>query len=341
MTAKEPDLLPDLEWMPLPSFLVDSDRQFLRYNDAFSRIFPAVKTGADVSGVIRDPEFLAAVQNVMTNRQPLSCEISQKGQTSHYFSVWIKALTPPSDLLIICLQETTKQHEAARMRSTFVADVSHELRSPLTTMIATLETLKGRAGNDLETRTRFIDMTAAEASRMRHIVDDLLTLSATEARRHIPPVQQVNLKELLENIVKLSSERLIKNNITIRVILEDGLPPVRGEWDELFKVFQNLLDNAINYGDEDSVITIQLFADPAGRSQNISVNNYGPVISPHHIPRLTERFYRADSSRSRHLGGTGLGLAIVKHILSRHKCKLQIESNPQDGTSFTVFCPLN
>lgn len=331
---------PNLEWMPLPALLVTEDRITLAWNGDFQRLFPVAEKSSDVAGMIRDPDFLATLKSTIKTGQAGECQISIKGQTDHFFTVWIKALdhkaTEDNRLYIIHLKETTKEHEAERMRSTFVADVSHELRSPLTTMIATLETLQGPAGTDTATRERFLSITADEAHRMHRIVNDLLALSATEAREHIRPNQQVNLNAVIGNIIQTLAERLANKNMTVKTHLANNLPTITGEHDELIKVFQNLLDNAIQYGDEGSIITVTLNSDTGGDEQRVEINNFGNTISPKHIPRLTERFYRADSSRSRALGGTGLGLAIVKHILGRHSTSLRVKSTDVDGTTFSV-----
>ncbi len=326
----------NLEWLPLPAFLVASNQTILAWNGKLHQIFPKISLGQDASTLMRDPSFLNCLKNVVGHKNPCECEISIKGRADHYFTLWINPIDTHNDQFIIHLKETTKEHEAERMRSTFVADVSHELRSPLTTMIATLETLKGRAGEDTATRSRFLEMTAAEAGRMHRIVDDLLTLSATEARKHIHPTDAVDLKLILENIVKTASERLSNKNMQVSVSLQSNLPPIVGDRDELIKVFHNLLDNAINYGEKNGSITVTLATGQNENTQNVSFNNRGNIIEPHHIPRLTERFYRADSSRSRHMGGTGLGLAIVKHILGRHNSSLRIESNEAEGTTFSA-----
>jgi len=336
MSEKPKKAYPNLQWMPLPTFLVGRDRQLIAGNAEFQKLFPSAESGSDAAVVIRNPEFLNCLDTVIENRQASECEISIKGQNNHYFTVWLKALSDHEGLFIIHLMETTKAFKAERMRSTFVADVSHELRSPLTTMIATLETLKGRAGEDAATRARFLEMIATEAGRMHRIIDELLVLSATEARQHIRPNNNLDLKSVLENIVQTSSERLAEKNMTVSLNLAADLPTITGDRDALIKVFQNLLDNAINYGDIESVITISLTASPDAMRQTVAVKNFGDVISAKHIPRLTERFYRVEESRLRHLGGTGLGLAIVKYILSRHRTKLDITSNESEGTIFSV-----
>ncbi|GHF11536.1 hypothetical protein GCM10017044_01640 [Kordiimonas sediminis] len=339
MTPLKPEYLPDLNWMPLPALLVGYDRHLVAFNRQFEDMFPSANVGLDMSMVIRDPGFLDAIDRVVHTNERLTSNFSTKGQAERHFTSYIQPLVGYDDLLIISLYETTKAYESERMRSTFVADVSHELRSPLTTMIATLETLKGRAGEDKATRDRFVDMTAAEAGRMHRIVNDLLALSATEARKHITPSERVSLKPILESIIKLVRERAAQKGMTVQADIASDLPAIAGETDQLTQVFQNLIDNAINYGDRSTDLKIRLFRDAAKNMQGVSVTNFGNVISPDHIPRLTERFYRVDSSRSRHLGGTGLGLAIVKHILGRHKGRLSVESSEESGTIFTVYLP--
>ena len=339
VSSRDPDGLPKLGWMPLPAMLVAADRRLRACNARVSTLNVTPITDSDIAFTIRDPGVLACLDRVMETGLEEECSLLIPGQAQRVFTVWVYRVDLERGHYMLTFYETTQAFEAERMRSTFVADVSHELRSPLTTMIATLETLKGNAGSDPAARARFLDLTTAEASRMHRIVDDLLALSATEARRHIPPVDKVALASMLQNIVATASEKLSLEDRTVQLDLAEGLPPVTGDSDALCQVFQNLFDNAVKYGAPGSEIIITLEKDTQRGQQIVRFLNHGDVIPAEHIPRLTERFYRIDSSRSRHLGGTGLGLAIVKHILGRHHGHLHIESSDEGGTIFSVFLP--
>jgi two-component system phosphate regulon sensor histidine kinase PhoR len=243
---------------------------------------------------------------------------------------------------------------AEQMRVDFVANVSHELRTPLATLLGFIETLQGPARDDAEARDRFLEIMKAQGNRMSRLVNDLLSLSRIETNEHKPPSERVALGPVLEGVKATLDLEARRKDMTVRLDAEAGLPAVIGAEDELAQVAQNLLDNAIKYGRPGTEITVtarlaeRLPASfpggpgggPGGAAAvAIAVRDRGDGIPPEHIPRLTERFYRVDTARSRELGGTGLGLAIVKHIVSRHRGALTIQSTPGDGSVFTVFIP--
>lgn len=337
-------LLPDLNWIPMPALLVDRERRFLVGNQLMAEIFRLPAPGADMSMAIRAPELLNAFEKSLESRCRVSFSLSRYRLVERHFSGWIEplktTLAAQSDLFIVMVFETTVSVEAERMRSTFIADVSHELRSPLTTMIATLETLQGKAGDDPKIRAKFLDMVSREASRMHSIVNDLLALSATESKRHVVPSGQVDLSELLKNLLETFDQRLLQKSMSMEIDMQDGLPLISGEHEDLQKIFQNLIDNAIKYGSKETAVRVGLSSDAAGKQQTVYVNNMGSPIPEEHLPRLTERFYRVDDSRSRSVGGTGLGLAIVKHIVNRHQGRIHVKSNLEEGTTFFVTLPV-
>jgi two-component system phosphate regulon sensor histidine kinase PhoR len=213
------------------------------------------------------------------------------------------------------------------MRADFIANASHELRTPLSTLIGFLETLAGPAREDTEARARFLPIMLEQARRMARLVSDLLSLSRIELHEHTPPTGRVDLTAILHGVADALEIKAKNRGMAIR-IEADRLPPVLGDADELAQVFQNLIDNAVKYGSRNS--EVRVMAGPAEVDR-------GEGIPREHLPRLTERFYRVDSARSRELGGTGLGLAIVKHIVNRHRGHLEIESAPGEGSRFTVY----
>jgi two-component system phosphate regulon sensor histidine kinase PhoR len=250
------------------------------------------------------------------------------------------------------------------MRADFVANASHELRTPLATLLGFVETLRGPARDDAAARERFLAIMHEQTQRMARLVADLLSLSRIELNEHTPPIGRVLLGEVVRTIIDSLELKAADKRMAIVVdapppggeapIRLDDLPPVSGDDDELSQVFQNLIDNAIKYGRTDSTIRIASWlvapratadaALPAPRLDQpavaIAVMDEGEGIAREHVPRLTERFYRIDTARSRALGGTGLGLAIVKHILNRHRGALDIDSMVGQGSTFTVYLPL-
>ena len=244
------------------------------------------------------------------------------------------------------LRDLTPLKEAKTMRSDFVANVSHEIRSPLTTISGFIETLQGPAGDDIDTRSKFLSVVEKETQRVTNLVADLLSLSQVEAKEKRSISTMVDPNILLQGAFDAMQPFATAANKQLKLNIHNVLPQLSGNQENLHRVLVNLIENAINYSDDEQTISIEValtenendFALPALK---ISIVDRGVGIDPNEIPRLTERFYRVDKSRSRNKGGTGLGLAIVKHILVRHKGILSIDSVKGEGSSFNVFLPLN
>jgi two-component system phosphate regulon sensor histidine kinase PhoR len=247
---------------------------------------------------------------------------------------------------VLTLHDITQLKRAEQMRADFIANASHELRTPLTTLTGFIETLRGPAREDAEARERFLAIMHEQAARMIRLVEDLLSLSRIELNEHVMPQGRVALGPLLRHLADTLELRAGERGMCVRLDLPPDLPDVLGDRDELAQVFQNLVDNGIKYGRAASEITVAAATDvrppyssDGGESPfvSVAVRDRGEGIAREHLPRLTERFYRVDTARSREMGGTGLGLAIVKHILNRHRGFLDIESTPGTGSVFTVF----
>ena len=224
------------------------------------------------------------------------------------------------------------------MRTDFIANASHELRTPLATVLGFLETLLDDPDAPPEARNRFLKIMFDEATRMRQIVNDLISLSRIESERYTLPTEPVDLlpvlsevESTLENVVK---DR--KSEIVVENLAGDTLVP--GDPSQLHQLFSNLVANALKYGREGRPVRVRL--EPSGPEMlRASVIDEGEGIAPEHLPRLTERFYRVDTGRSRSVGGTGLGLAIVKHIVGRHRGRVDIRSTLGQGTVVRVYLP--
>lgn len=250
---------------------------------------------------------------------------------------------PGNARFLIVLFDLTDRRKAEQMRADFVANVSHELRTPLATLIGFIETLQGPAQGDRKATREFLDLMQQDAARMERLVRDLLSLSAIEMVEHSVPDTPVDLRSIAERVASLMRIEAGRRNMTIAIESGPDLRPVTGDADQLAQLLQNLVANAVKYGREGTRITIRLQRESPAPSATeglcLSVSDQGEGIAPEHIPRLTERFYRVDTARSRKIGGTGLGLAIVKHIVSRHRGTLRIESLPGEGSTFTVHLP--
>ena len=229
------------------------------------------------------------------------------------------------------------------MRRDFVANVSHELRSPLTSLAGFIETILVNDVRDWPTQQRFLRIMEEEAGRMSRLIDDLLSLSRVEVDEHIVPDETVPLLEVVKSVIASLEARAEQRQM--RIVLADNRPNagsrlvMNGYADEINEIFHNLIENATKYGFEGTDIKVDILSQQAG-TVIISVTNQGEPIAEKHLSRLTERFYRVDKARSRKIGGTGLGLAIVKHIVNRHRGTMQVTSSAEGVTRFTVSLPV-
>jgi two-component system phosphate regulon sensor histidine kinase PhoR len=341
--------------LPDPLIMLDRNRRVVRANPAAEDLFGTGLTGRDLVGVLRNPALLAAADAAVGQGENRIVEFSQHGDIERHFSARLVPLRTPAldgTVAILSLHDLTGVRRAERMRADFVANASHELRTPLSSLLGFIETLAGPARDDPEAHERFLGIMHEQALRMARLVDDLLSLSRIEMQEHTPPTGAVELADVLESVVRALELKAQARAVTVEVQAED-LPPAIGEADELAQVFQNLIDNAIKYGRQGGVVRVAArIADPRQDSAArrlgrpalaVAIVDDGEGIPREHLPRLTERFYRVDTARSRQLGGTGLGLAIVKHIVNRHRGQLTIESEPgpsaSQGTTFTVYLP--
>jgi two-component system phosphate regulon sensor histidine kinase PhoR len=259
---------------------------------------------------------------------------------SREFKIRIRRLG--EGIVALLFFDMTMQRNLDNVRRDFVANVSHELRSPLTSLAGFVETMLSEDVPDPAMRQRFLRIMEEEAQRMARLIDDLLSLSRVEVEEHIVPNDQVKLLDLLHTVKATLKGRAAQRGIEITIDKDALLPTpivMHGSYDEITEVFVNLIENAIKYAFADSVITVRVAAVKPARVR-VDVINVGEGVEARHLPRLTERFYRVDKARSRQIGGTGLGLAIVKHIINRHRGKLLIQSTPGHLTTFSVLFPL-
>jgi two-component system phosphate regulon sensor histidine kinase PhoR len=246
------------------------------------------------------------------------------------------------DTITILLMDMTLQHNVEKVRRDFIANVSHELRSPLTSLLGFIETMRADVKMEPTIRENFLKIMDEEAQRMSRLINDLLSLSRVEIEEHIAPTGEVPIKNVIRSVIDTLQNRAdaASQDIHLKDIRSNVAdePIIRGELDEITEVFHNLLDNALKYSYEASTINVTISNNPSG-DLVIDIKNEGEGINEKHIPRLTERFYRVDKGRSREMGGTGLGLAIVKHIVNKHRGQLDIKSDPKKETVFSVNFP--
>lgn len=337
-----------LSSLPDPLILFDERRRIVRANKAAISILGANLLGRDLAVALRNPAVLDAAEAVLRGEAGGAVEFSQAVPVSRELRahiVLLPSLGPEGARAVLTLQDLTAAKRSERMRADFAANASHELRTPLATLLGFIETLRGPARDDPEAQTRFLRIMHEQATRMARLVEDLLSLSRIEMNEHVAPSGRVDLAELVTSVADGLELRAEARRMTIELDVEQDLPGVIGESDELAQVFQNLIDNAIKYGREETPIAVSVRSvesrdrgdgGEGGRDIIVSVGDQGEGIEAQHLPRLTERFYRVDTPRSREMGGTGLGLAIVKHIVARHRGALEIESEPGRGSVFRV-----
>ncbi|HTQ34178.1 MAG TPA: ATP-binding protein [Stellaceae bacterium] len=329
--------------IPDPQILLDAQRRIVRANPAAIEFVGVVSEASDLAGRLRNPTVLAAAAAVLANGEPRVVEFTLSVPVERVMQARIARVEDPSTegiAAIVTLHDITALKVAEQMRADFVANAGHELKTPLASLVGFIETLLGAARDDAVARERFLGIMRGEAGRMTRLVDDLLSLSRIELNEHVAPTSCVALAPLIEQVADVLELRANDRGMQLSLHLPDDLPEVYGDEDELAQVFQNLIDNAIKYSKPGTEIAVTARAGSNGAATNplvrIAVSDHGDGIPSEHIPRLTERFYRVDTARSRELGGTGLGLAIVKHILNRHRGRLEISSTLGTGSVFTV-----
>jgi two-component system phosphate regulon sensor histidine kinase PhoR len=337
-----------LDALPDPLLLVLQNRMVERGNRAAARLFETEPVDRPIESLLRDPSLLAALEDALEGGDEAEVNLQLPGPPPRAFGVRVVPCRwHAQQAVLISLRELTEQMAIERMRADFVANASHELRTPLTVLRGFIETLEGPAKDDPDARARFLKTMGAEAQRMSRLVDDLLSLSRIEQNEHVQPSDQVRFRDVVGAVIDSLRPYAEDRHVALELDLEDGLPPVIGDRDQLTQLFTNLIDNAVKYGGEGGKVRVQAqFGEAApsgagpltGRPSIIAtVADRGPGIAKEHLPRLTERFFRVDPALSRHLGGTGLGLAIVKHILRRHRGHMAIDSVPGQGTTVTVY----
>lgn len=316
--------------LPYPAFFVGEDFVISHVNASAGELFEQRLKGQIFARILRQPEALGCLKDAIETQQLQSCDLMLTIARSRAFQ---GSAAPIGSNILFTLLDISAELDAEKARSTFVANVSHELRSPLTALSGVVETLQGPARNDEQARDRFLGLMQGETERMSRLVGDLLSLSKLEAKEHVLPVDQVDLIATIRRVIAVLSEStpIYKGRVEFSVPEGDCL--ITGDRDELTEVFQNLIENALKYSPSSSQVHVDILFKPNASSDvTVRVKDQGDGIAKEHLPRLTERFYRVDKGRSRAIGGTGLGLAIVKHILSRHRARLAIDSTLGEGT---------
>lgn len=331
--------------LPMPALAVARSEDIVALNPAAQKLLGMEVLGRPFVMALRQPSVVEAVEECLSGTPRADAEhLARKNGTDLTYSVSVSCVGETGAVLVL-FQDVSHLSVASQMRRDFVANVSHELRTPLTALMGFIETLRGPARDDATARARFLEIMTGETERMNRLVGDLLSLSRVEADERVRPKTVVDAVAVLREALRSLDPIAAQAGVTLVPDLPTEGTSLRGDVDQLTQVFTNIIENAIKYGGPDKQVFISANAQanaPMLRRVGlvITVRDEGAGIAKRHLPRLTERFYRADNHRNRALGGTGLGLAIVKHILNRHGGRIKITSKIGQGTEVKIVLPI-
>ena len=335
-----------LSALPDPVIALDHRGDVVALNARAAAIAPALRPGESVSLGLRVPEVLDAVRNTRASGMSQRTEFLQRVPLERWYEAVatpISGSAPKRGLVLLAFHDLTPLRRVEEMRADFVANASHELRTSLAALSGFIDTLRGSAREDPAARERFLGIMQAQADRMARLIDDLLSLSRIELNAHLRPEKEVDLGAIVRQVSDALQTLARDRGVEVKTPGSSDPLVVRGDRDELIRVFENLVENALKYAASGKRVELELSRGEGadGKAEaRVAVRDHGPGIAPEHLPRLTERFYRVDVTESRAQGGTGLGLALVKHILNRHGGRLTIESVLGQGATFTAHLPL-
>jgi len=333
-----------LECMHEGVVAVDFNMRILAMNSSAAKLLDlrVGKTkGYRLQDIASNGAFLRYVEDLVHTRNPMEADIPALNQSTPVLRIYGRILESqtrgPLGVLLV-LSDTTHIHRLENIRRDFVANVSHELKTPITSIKGFVETLLEGSYQDPEELKHFLKIISRQADRLHAIIEDLLTLARLEQEPGKVRIElaESRIRDIIHAAVELSEVKARQKNIALQVecdpVLSAKVNPALLE-----QALVNLIDNAVKYSGENTMVTIK--AQQSVGSIIISIIDQGCGIEPEHLPRLFERFYRVDKARSRELGGTGLGLALVKHICQAHGGRATVESEPGKGSSFSIHLP--
>ena len=299
----------------------------------------------NISSVVRDTKLLETIEEAIKDQTTKNVNVEINLPSYQLYKIYIipgpTHLFPETDSVVLFLKDFTEITKAQKLKTDFVANVSHELRTPLVSIKGSLETILGPASDDKVAQKKFMSIMSDQVLRMENLINDLLILSRIELEEHIKPNKIVNLNDIFTNIKSNFELILKKKKINLQIeLMEPTL--VFGDNDKLLTVFSNLIDNAIKYSQDGKNIYIKSQNSEGkliGKNMLINIKDEGIGIPQDLIPRITERFFRVDTEKSKKVGGTGLGLAIMKHIISQHRGDYEILSKVNEGTEIKIYLP--
>lgn len=319
-----------------PIILCTQDGKIVYFNSSSKEFFSNIEESLSIFTILRGPIIKEIFEELAeTDKKRIETEMTIRIPKEHNIKIGI---SHNENFYLIHLQDITEQKMALKMHGDFVANVSHELRTPLASIVGFIETLQGPAKGDAGATEQFLGIMEAQAKRMNHLINGLLSLSRIELDQHILPTDNCNLTKILEDVCNALTPIAKNKNIEIIKDFTEETRKMIGETQQIFQVFQNIIENAIKYSNNDTKITIG--CEDSDDKYIVSVEDQGYGIAPEHLPRLSERFYRVDEARHRSQGGAGLGLSIVSKIIDRHKGQMKVTSEVGKGSRFEISFPI-
>jgi two-component system, OmpR family, phosphate regulon sensor histidine kinase PhoR len=334
--------------MPDPTVVLDRAGRVLHLNAAAAQLAPALRRNELAQFALRSPEILTALREAIATAEPRRAMYLDHAPVDRWLELIITPVPVPTNYggvdkcMLMTFHDQTPLRRIEEMRADFVANASHELRTPLAALSGFIDTLQGPARDDAKARERFLSIMHAQARRMARLIDDLLSLSRVELAAHVRPDTMIDIVPIIRQVTDGLEPLARERQVVIEIELPQTAITIAGDREELLRLFENLIENALKYGASGGRVIVSLSEAVSGEGTpeaRVMVRDFGPGIAPEHLPRLTERFYRVNVGDSRSQGGTGLGLSLVKHILNRHRGRLLIESVPNNGATFTACFP--
>ncbi|KNF09907.1 alkaline phosphatase synthesis sensor protein PhoR [Gottschalkia purinilytica] len=326
---------------------LDNSKQIILVNPAAEEMFGVQEKevrGKHILESIRNDDLSKIVRTLVNESKTLESEIeifNPEYKVLSFHSNLIRLNNDPTRILgmVIILQDVTKIRKLENMRKEFVANVSHELKTPLTSIKGFVETLKEGAAENSAIRDKFLGIIDIEASRLTSLIQDLLTLSEIENENNLVSQEDIDINKSIDRTLKLLNEIANQKNIILENKIQEDIPHIKGNRSWFKQMIINLVDNGIKYTPDGGKVKIEAYNDDV--NVYIKVSDTGIGIEEEHLSRLFERFYTVDKARSKQVGGTGLGLAIVKHIVLSFKGNIDVESKIGKGTKFIVSIPID
>jgi len=313
-----------------------SDNKITYANESFGVItsFPGTTNGRFYWEVIRDASVLKGIEKVLSFNEPLEIEVSSTlaTQVNHYYKI-----IPSDSFIIVILEDKTLIKKTERIRTDFIANISHELKNPLTAILGFLEILKDEEINEME-RIKYTRIVYRNVERLIRMIENLLFLSSIEGGNHVSKTS-ISIKDLIDETVELYKNKITEKNIDLIVDISNDLPHVQANEFQLKQVFINLLDNAIKYTSNNGKIKIKTYNERD--YVRVDFCDTGVGIPTNEKDRVFERFYKVDKSRVKNNSGAGLGLSIIKHIIESMNGKIEVQSELGKGSTFSVLIPTN